>query len=161
MAASMETTKPMDLAGFQGPARVLDVYDGDTITVAIEYPPGFVFRHSLRVAGIDTPEMSGDQASEAATARQALLALLLPELVSLPSSKAAAGPLRPLNPINRYQTRALLAEHPVIVTAAVRGAEKYGRLLASVRLGTNLDLAKQMLAGGYAVQYDGGAKVKA
>lgn len=161
MAASMETTLTMDLAGFQGPARVLDVYDGDTITVAIEYPPGYTFRHSLRVAGIDAPEMTGGQAmtvSQAVSAREALLALLLPEAIGQCPAQSNAQSNTQSKASRRKETRALLAEHPVIVTASVRGAEKYGRLLASVRLGSGADLAAKMLAGGYAVRYDGGSK---
>jgi len=38
-------------------AKVLDVYDGDTITVALEVFPGIYRSFRLRLQGIDTPEL--------------------------------------------------------------------------------------------------------
>ncbi len=40
-------------------ARVVSVYDGDTITVDAEPWPGLTARTSVRVAGVDTPEIRG------------------------------------------------------------------------------------------------------
>ena len=40
-------------------ARVVSVYDGDTLTVDAEPWPGLTARKSVRVAGVDTPEIRG------------------------------------------------------------------------------------------------------
>ena len=40
-------------------ARVVSVYDGDTLTVDAEPWPGFTARTKVRVAGVDTPEIRG------------------------------------------------------------------------------------------------------
>ncbi len=40
-------------------ARVVSVYDGDTMTVDAEPWPGLVARTKVRVAGVDTPEIRG------------------------------------------------------------------------------------------------------
>lgn len=41
------------------PATVLNVYDGDTLTVQAEIWPGLTWRGSVRVQGVDTPEIRG------------------------------------------------------------------------------------------------------
>ena len=43
----------------QVPADVISVYDGDTFTVDAYYWPGHTTRVSVRVAGVDTPEIRG------------------------------------------------------------------------------------------------------
>ena len=40
-------------------ARVVSVYDGDTLTVDAEPWPGLTARTAVRVAGVDTPEIRG------------------------------------------------------------------------------------------------------
>jgi len=40
-------------------ARVVSVYDGDTLTVDAKPWPGLTVRSSVRVAGVDTPEIRG------------------------------------------------------------------------------------------------------
>ena len=40
-------------------ARVVSVYDGDTMTVDAEPWPGLTARTKVRVAGVDTPEIRG------------------------------------------------------------------------------------------------------
>ena len=40
-------------------ARVVSVYDGDTMTVGAAPWPGLTARTSVRVAGVDTPEIRG------------------------------------------------------------------------------------------------------
>ncbi len=42
-------------------ARVVEIYDGDTITVEIQNPPpGLASRERIRLLGIDTPEIGGE-----------------------------------------------------------------------------------------------------
>jgi len=40
-------------------ARVVSVYDGDTLTVEAEIWPGIIARSSVRIDGIDAPEIRG------------------------------------------------------------------------------------------------------
>jgi endonuclease YncB( thermonuclease family) len=52
--------------------RVVGVYDGDTVTVSIKgWPPLIGESVSVRIAGIDTPEIRGQCAGEKALAMQA------------------------------------------------------------------------------------------
>lgn len=46
-------------AGLQTPARVLSVYDGDTVKVEAAMWPGLTWTGSVRVQGVDTPELRG------------------------------------------------------------------------------------------------------
>jgi endonuclease YncB( thermonuclease family) len=57
--------------------RVIKVYDGDTITVAsvLPYKGSSVYRFSVRLNGIDTPEMRTSDEGEKAIAVKAKLAL--------------------------------------------------------------------------------------
>ncbi len=48
-----------EAAGIQAPARVLSVYDGDTVKVEATMWPGLAWTGSVRVEGVDTPEIRG------------------------------------------------------------------------------------------------------
>lgn len=68
--------------------RVIKVYDGDTITVAgvLPYSASPVYRFSVRLTGIDTPEMRTEDENEhhvALKAKQALSRLILHKWVTL------------------------------------------------------------------------------
>jgi micrococcal nuclease len=68
--------------------RVIKVYDGDTITIASKLPyyESPLYRLSVRLNGIDTPEIKGktdDEKNAAKKARDALSALILNKYVSL------------------------------------------------------------------------------
>jgi len=71
-------------------AKCIKVYDGDTITIACGLPPYHpgnpVYRWSVRLRGIDSPEMRTKCASEkkcALLAKQAMAAQVLDQLVTL------------------------------------------------------------------------------
>jgi len=68
--------------------RVIKVYDGDTITIASKLPfiESPLYRLSVRLNGIDTPEIKGkteDEKNAAKKARDALSGLILNKYVSL------------------------------------------------------------------------------
>ncbi len=52
------------------PADVIGVYDGDTLTVDAHPWPQITVRTSVRVRGIDTPEIRGKCSSEKAQASE-------------------------------------------------------------------------------------------
>ena len=110
-------------------AKVIKVYDGDTITVAARLlqHSEVVFRFSVRLRSIDAPEIKGQTEKEcqlAVKARDALSALIMGRIIELRNN----------------------------------GKEKYGRLLADVYI-DKLHVNTWMLDNGHAVRYDGkGAK---
>ena len=83
---SWENTCPFVFPIRQG--QVIKVYDGDTITIAayMPYPDSPLFRFSVRLNGIDTPEIKGHSEEEkkaAKVSRAALNEKLLHRVVTL------------------------------------------------------------------------------
>ena len=108
--------------------QVINVYDGDTITIVskLPYDASPLYRFSVRLAGIDCAEIKGKTERErelAQEAKCALQKLILNKVVALKNLKT----------------------------------EKYGRILADVYLG-DLHVNQWLLDNKYAVQYSGGKK---
>ena len=81
-----EDTTPFVMPLTKG--RVIKVYDGDTITVAskLPFPNSPFYRFSVRLNGIDCPEIKGKTAEEIAVAkeaRDAMMALIYQKEVTL------------------------------------------------------------------------------
>ena len=109
--------------------KVTAVYDGDTLTVAVRHDSqGMPYRFSVRLSGIDAPEIRG--AASAGEKRAAI---------------AARDALR----------TAILGE---LVTLTVYSFDKYGRLLASVAHDHKGDMSHWMLETGHARPYNGGKR---
>lgn len=112
--------------------RVIKVYDADTITIAakLPYDESPLYRFSVRLNGIDAPEIKGKGVSEeekaaAKTARDFVANLVL----------------------NKYVTLQNIQN------------EKYGRVLADVYIG-DIWLNDTLIKERYAVKYDGKTKQK-
>lgn len=112
--------------------QVIKVYDADTITIAskLPYPESPLYRLSVRLNGIDTPEMKGKDISD--------------------EEKEVAKQARDFV--------ANLVMHKTIRLENIE-SEKYGRILADVYVG-NIHLNQLLLQERYAVKYDGGTKKK-
>jgi len=111
-------------------AKVIKVYDGDTITVSskLPYNESPIYRFSVRLRNIDSPEIKGESEKEcilAIQARDALHNLIFGKIIELRNN----------------------------------GKEKYGRLLADIYY-NKLHINKWMLDNKYAVLYDGGKKIR-
>lgn len=111
-------------------AKVVKVYDGDTITIACKYPirGKNLYRFSVRLAGIDAPEMNDDcyiERTEANLSKTALYNLVFNETVRLDNIRS----------------------------------EKYGRLLADVYL-RDLHVNTWLLDNYFAVPYKVESKSK-
>ena len=109
--------------------KVTAVYDGDTLTVAARHDgQGIPYRFSVRLSGVDAPEIRGgastDEKRAAIAARDALRTAVLGE----------------------------------IVTLTVYSFDKYGRLLASIAHDHKGDMSQWMLETGHARPYDGGKR---
>lgn len=110
-------------------ARVVRVIDGDTFLADVHVWPGHTVRVSIRLRGIDAPEMRGACASERAAASRARDKLVL-----------------------------LLGEGPVLVTN-VGGGKYYGRVLADVAGPDGGQAAAALLRKGLVRPYSGGRRV--
>lgn len=112
--------------------RVIKVYDADTLTIAskLPYDESPLYRLSVRLNGIDTPEMKGKDVSieekdAAKAAREFVYKLVFNKFVRLENIET----------------------------------EKYGRILADVYIG-DINLNELLLKERYAIKYDGGTKIK-
>jgi endonuclease YncB( thermonuclease family) len=112
--------------------RVIKVYDADTITIAAKLPfeSSPLYRLSVRLNGIDTPEMKGKGVSD--------------------EEKAAAKVARDFV-VERVLNKYVRLENVE--------SEKYGRILADVYIG-DVHLNELLLRERLAVKYDGGTKQK-
>lgn len=87
----LDTIEYKDTTVFTFPikyGKVIKVYDGDTITIAAKFPntDGPIYRFSVRLDGIDTPEIKGKSAAErdlAKNTRDALQELIYGKVVEL------------------------------------------------------------------------------
>ena len=118
----------MDKRCFFYRASVVDVYDGDTITVDIDLGFSMSLRKlKVRLTGIDTAEMkskNADSKKRAIEARDWLRGQCLGKEVYLESA----------------------------------GLDKYGRWLGKVYTKEGLCCNEELIRLGFAVQYDGGTK---
>jgi endonuclease YncB( thermonuclease family) len=143
---TLSNTPELTIEGVNTWAKVLSVYDGDTMTVALPVQDS-VFKFQLRINGIDTPEMKGPHKTQAYAARNRMLQLcgLAIALEDMSSSK---------------QVQNMLETNPAYVWLECGSPDKYGRTLADVYASP----AKQelfstiMIKEGHAYAYDGGTK---
>jgi len=115
--------------------RVIKVYDADTITIAAKLPfkndkNDKLYRFSVRLNGIDAPEMKGKGITE--------------------QEKIAA------NEAQKFVYNLIMNKYVTLENVA---NEKYGRILADVYIG-KIHLNELLLKERYVVPYDGGVKKK-
>ena len=112
--------------------NVIKVYDADTITIATRLPfkDSPLYRLSVRLNGIDAPEIKGKDISN----EEKEAAVIARDVVSK------------------------MILHKDVVLKNIQ-TEKYGRVLADVYI-DNINLNEYLITHKYAVKYDGGTKVK-
>ena len=151
-ACTRVNTRRLSAEGGEGWARVMDVYDGDTLTVAAEVlgPSNGAFMFNVRVAGIDACEIrshDADKRARAFAARDRLVELLL----------VGAPPLPPGCARSRIQEA--FESHTSLAQLRIRGTDKYGRALGDVILpATGRSIAGILLQESFATPYNGGAR---
>ena len=112
--------------------------DGDTIDVTIDLGFDLYKKERVRVAGVDTPEKRTRDLEEKA------LGIDATNWLKVKLEGAISGD-----------------DELAVRTELVGGMGKYGRLLGWLYIGdAELSLNEQMIAEGYAWEYDGGTKQK-
>jgi endonuclease YncB( thermonuclease family) len=118
------------------PAKVLEVYDGDTLTVAVEVFPATFRSFRMRLDGVDTPELHPPLS---APGREKLVA----------AAQAA-----------RRYLHGLVAD--AVVFIVISGVEKYGRQLGRVYLDEEGQPGQcvndLILVNGFGRHYEGGSR---
>ena len=115
-------TPEHSLDGWSGDARVVDIYDGDSVHVVLNETGRFV-RVKCRLSGIDTCEIRSRRAANkelAYAARDRLAALI------------TGGSADSFQGASRKAVRKVLADRPAILRAQCGHADKYGRTLVKL-----------------------------
>ena len=139
-------TPEFSLQGTQLWGRVVDIYDGDTMTVVIRAPSDKFHKFHVRIAGIDTAEIKGGSAS----AYDAKM-----RVVHMVTGRNDIDVIK-----HKRDMVKLLAEKVYLVELVCGSFDKYGRLLANVCTVDGVDIGSELLKGGLAHTYDGGKKEK-
>lgn len=149
----LDNILPFGMHGLKTAARVLDVYDGDTVTLAVPFL-GKVFACACRIKGIDTPEMKSRDPAEKARAKAARARLLRYCCCSIHDQETTDWP--------RERVRAFLRENCAFVWILCHEPDKYGRVLIDLHSDPDRaqsSAAEVMLRDGHAYAYDGGTKL--
>lgn len=110
-------------------AKVIDVYDADTITVAFApWVKGQYFQHNVRLCGINAPEIRTTNKKEKALAIEA----------------------------KEYVKQLLMGK--IITLIIGENKDKYGRTSATVMYG-DMNICDHLVAKGYAHTYSGGKRI--
>ena len=125
----LKTYKPFNLIDYTTWVRVVDVYDGDTMKVIMNYR-GNIDQWTVRMNGYDSPEIKPAKSNP-----------------NREKEKAAAIIAR----------QALIDKTRQPVFLKIVGFDKYGRLLAEAYLGKT-HLNRWMIDNGHGYPYDGGKK---
>ncbi len=140
----LANTPAFSFSGQKMRARVIDIYDGDTLSVVMPVSSTF-YKFQVRLNGIDTSELKSKGAlkDKAVRARSLVLQLLgVPEHFN-----------------ERKASQQYLDANVVLVTLECFDFEKYGRILANVYpAGSEEHLSAALLRMGLAVPYTGGSK---
>lgn len=124
---TFENTKSISLKNIFTPARVVDIYDGDTLTLIIPVFNDY-FKFQVRLSGIDTCELKSHniQAKQIAyKARNRLFELITGTTID--------------ETVTRKEIRELLHMSVYIVNILCDDFEKYGRLMGWIFNPTMID----------------------
>jgi endonuclease YncB( thermonuclease family) len=140
-------------------ARVIDVHDGDTITVALPNPVTVqayapVVRINVRLVGIDACELLDPDPEKRDRARAAHARTLANVLGGSPYAWTVADAACAMDAGRRRAIREALQQHVAMVELRCGPFDKYGRLLARVAvLGGCPDLSEDLLRDGLATPF--------
>ena len=127
--------------------RLLDVYDADTITCAVQCAPGTFVRVQVRLLGVDACEMTSKT-----PAAKALAVRARDRVIEFLTNSFLTG-----GAANRAAVRALLQSDVFLVDLDLRSRDKYGRQLGHVYSAADgtQSASDMLIAERLAVRYDG------
>lgn len=148
----MSVVPMFTLSGIKTVGRVVDVYDGDTMTCIFPIFGDNYFRFNLRLMGIDTPELKSKDIiskEKALDARHKIMTVCCDDKYSLNKD------------CKREDIKRYLEENEINVWIECLDFDKYGRILANVypKQGDPcLSLTKILLDAKLGYEYNGGKK---
>ena len=131
---TMENAPAFSLSGLKCIGKVLQVYDGDTLWLAVVYPGSKVYRYRVRMYGYDAPELHPLKTT--------------PHVEDvIEAAKRAREKLKELTAQSR------------VVDVEFFAYDKYGRPMVKLTIpGQTQTINEQMVQGGFGVEYYGGKK---
>jgi len=136
--------------------KVVNVYDGDTVHIVFSLNNKLV-KYNCRLLGIDSPEICPRSIPDKAKREMEIASAIKSRnyLISL-----VTGGIEPPYELNKKTIKEFCGKSQKLVFVKCHNFDKYGRLLVEIFLNksdTN-SVNKLMVAGKYAVEYDGGTK---
>ena len=140
------------LSGISTVARLVDVYDGDTVTCIFPILKDNYYKFNLRLKGIDTAELKNADLiakQKALEARHKILTFCCETDYNLKQD------------CSRHDIQNYLKENNILVWIECFHFDKYGRVLANVyKEPDSISLSELLLNAKLAYAYDGGKKAK-
>lgn len=145
------STPMFTLSGIKTYARLVDVYDGDTITCVFNIFGENYYRFNLRLNGIDTAELKSNDLIDKDRALRARHKVL----------SSCCNEYNLKKDCNRSDIRKYLKDNIIIVWVECLDFDKYGRILANVyKEKDDICISEILLNCDLAYKYDGGTKEK-
>jgi endonuclease YncB( thermonuclease family) len=145
---TLDTISAFSLDGMRLEGRVVDVYDGDTMTLILDPWGVSAWKFQVRIAGIDTCEIRSKEEALVEKAKHTRA-----KVVELVTGGKFVGVAE-----KKEVRQALNGDDVFMVDIECGKFDKYGRLLGQVTTCDGKDVAGELLALGLAKTYDGGKK---
>ena len=126
-------------------AKILDIYDGDTITICINLEGFNYVKMNVRLEGIDTPELHGNEKELGISARN----FLINKLTDITFEDTVK--------YSRDNIRKLINNNTHIIKVMFGDFDKYGSPLCIIYK-NNININDLMIHNKYGKKYDGGKK---
>ncbi len=142
--------------------KPIDVVDGDTVDVAVMYPPWSseqrLVRVRARLSGVDTPELRPRRSRGGSEAQRALEARCARAARTAATVALAGGDISAPGgdlPRTRDQIRAALEKSSTLFNGVVSSVDVYGRYVMSLRreLNATRTVSHQLIDTGFAREY--------
>ncbi len=145
--ASTENAPLFSLNGLRIKGKIIDIYDGDTVTIALTIN-NEIKSFKCRLYGIDTPELKGQQSEYGIRSRNKLIEWITDGKTILNSNII----------YTRDNIKNICKENNTLVTIECGPFEKYGRLLVTIFTKDGTNINQQLINHGFAKPYFGKTK---
>lgn len=143
------STSSFTLNGIKTYARLVDVYDGDTMTCVFPIFGDNYFKFNIRLNGIDTAEMKSEFKNIALDARHKILNYLCEDIYNLNVD------------CHRSDIQDFLKRNVITVWLECHDFDKYGRILGDIyKSKETISLSNVLLNANLAYKYNGGKKLE-
>lgn len=153
-SASIDRNPLFTLQGIRTHAKIVDVYDGDTASLAVRHPFPATFR--VRLLGIDTEELRQPKSEPDRERKKELAFAARNRLIELGTGVSLASDPH----LKGEALRTKLSESRRLVWAEFGQPDKFGRALVSLFVRKNgvVSINQRLIDEHLALPYDGGTK---